>query len=91
MTGITLAVGNLVWETLEVRTLKRWIAIATLMAVMLAQPVRAAITVSFDLAVDKANNSTPVPANIQNEITSAIAITTSVVGIRRNNCGIHRF
>lgn len=48
------------------------------MAIMLVQPVRAAITVSFDLAVDKANNSTPVPANIQSEIMGAINAAVAV-------------
>ncbi|MBX3434474.1 MAG: hypothetical protein KF847_14230 [Pirellulales bacterium] len=33
---------------------------------------RAALTVTFDLAFDKANGTTPVPTNVQNEIISAI-------------------
>jgi hypothetical protein len=40
--------------------------------VALASPALGAITVTFDLAFDNANGTTPVPANIQNEIMNAI-------------------
>jgi hypothetical protein len=43
-----------------------------------ARSLPAAITVSFDLAVDKANNTTPVPTNIQDEIRNAINAAVAV-------------
>jgi hypothetical protein len=59
------------------RILGRRVA-AFLLLVTLASPALGAITVSFDLAVDKANNTTPVPANIQNEIMNAINSAVAV-------------
>lgn len=56
----------------------RAILVAALLIGFFVEPLSAAITVSFDLAVDKANNTTPVPANIQNEIISAINAAVAV-------------
>lgn len=43
-----------------------------LVLAVLSSRALGALTVTFDLAVDKANDTTPVPTNIQNEIMNAI-------------------
>ena len=62
------------------RLLGKDAAVAAFLLISLgtARQLPAAITVSFDLAVDKADNTTPVPTNIQDEIRSAINSAVSV-------------